>query len=176
MTFYTYLWLRDDGSPYYVGKGRGKRAFRKGCPPHNRIVVQEWSDETTAFAYERYQIDFWGRKDLGTGILRNMTDGGEGGATLSLDQRRKLSETMQGNTFSKGQIPSIETRRKMGEARRGNTNGLGNHSNLGFHLSSEHREQISKFMRAKGKSFWSAARRAEQAERMRDVQKMRWAQ
>jgi hypothetical protein len=81
--FYTYLYLREDGSPYYVGKGKGNRAFVSHIghrPPKNRsrIIVQPWPDEATAFAYEIYQIDFWGRKDLGTGILRNQTEGGQG--------------------------------------------------------------------------------------------------
>src|SRR5208282_1105509 len=93
MTFYTYTWLREDGSPYYVGKSfhgnpaypKGERAYRKGCPPSERIVIQNWSDEATALAYEMYLIDFWGRKDLGTGCLRNLTDGGDGISGLKPD-------------------------------------------------------------------------------------------
>lgn len=83
--FYVYLWLRKrDLSPYYVGKGCKQRAFSKKdhyvcCPDDpSRIVIIPMTDEDTALAYEIYFIDFWGRKDLGTGILRNMTDGGEG--------------------------------------------------------------------------------------------------
>jgi len=108
MKFYTYLWLRADGSPYYVGKSfhgsNGNRAHRKGCPPLKRIIIQEWSDEATAFAYEMYQIDFWGRKDLGTGILRNLTDGGEGasGCVPSAQTRAKRSSAMKGNKNSLG--------------------------------------------------------------------------
>ncbi len=84
MIFYTYLWLRENWIPYYAGKGTGDRAFSTGnhyvaCPKDlSRILIQYWPDEDTAFAYERYLIDFYGRKDLGTGCLRNLTDGGEG--------------------------------------------------------------------------------------------------
>src|ERR1035438_7676243 len=83
MKFYTYLWLREDGTPWYVGKGYGNRAYQR-CKGHwapkdtDKIEVQYWSDEGTALAYEIYQIDFWGRKDTGAGILHNMTDGGQG--------------------------------------------------------------------------------------------------
>jgi hypothetical protein len=79
MVFYTYMWLREYGSPYYVGKGHGNRAIRKGSPDNlNRILIQEHESEADAFAAEIFLINFYGRLDLGTGCLRNRTDGGEG--------------------------------------------------------------------------------------------------
>jgi hypothetical protein len=81
--FYTYEYLRDDGSPWYIGKGCGERAYRSHPghrPPkdRNKIKLRFWPDEATAFAFERYLIDFWGRKDIETGCLWNKTDGGQG--------------------------------------------------------------------------------------------------
>ena len=76
--FYTYLWLREDGTPYYVGKGTGKRANRTGSPPCDRIIIQEHESEEDALHAERFLISYYGRIDTGTGILRNFSDGGEG--------------------------------------------------------------------------------------------------
>jgi hypothetical protein len=85
--FYTYLWLREDGTPYYVGKGNGRRAFihhKTHCehrPKSNaRIFVQYWESEDKAFEMEKWYISLFGRKDAGTGILHNRTDGGQGQA------------------------------------------------------------------------------------------------
>jgi hypothetical protein len=81
--YYTYLWLREDGTPYYVGKGSGNRAYtpyghRVKPPTDNiRILIQFWESEEKAFEIEKWWIAFYGRKDLGTGCLRNLTDGGE---------------------------------------------------------------------------------------------------
>jgi hypothetical protein len=83
--FYTYIYSRQaDGTPYYIGKGQGNRAFSKhrrghiSVPPAARILIQYWPSEAEAFEMEKYFIQLFGRKDNGTGILRNMTDGGEG--------------------------------------------------------------------------------------------------
>jgi hypothetical protein len=84
-TFYTYLWFRKDWTPYYVGKGRGNRAFyscKKHRPPKDgeKIIIQYWPSEEVAFATEVDLIRKYGRKDLGAGCLRNMSNGGIGGA------------------------------------------------------------------------------------------------
>lgn len=97
--FYTYLWLREDGTPYYVGKGKGYRASRRQghtcLPPadKDRILIQEFPNEASAFEAEVFLILLYGRIDLGTGCLRNLTCGGEGasGSTHSTETRRKMS-------------------------------------------------------------------------------------
>jgi len=105
--FYTYEYRRLDESPYYVGKGYGNRVYHSvpgHRPPndHSRIRIMYWPDEATAFAYERYLIDFWGRKDNGTGILRNLSDGGEGSSNPSPKTRKKLSRRLSGNQYALG--------------------------------------------------------------------------
>lgn len=85
-SFYTYWYLREDGTPYYIGKGKGQRAF---YGPHSvtipsdpsRISLTYWPSEDKAFEMESFYISQFGRKDLGTGILRNLSDGGVGGSS-----------------------------------------------------------------------------------------------
>jgi hypothetical protein len=91
MEYYTYAYLREDRTPYYIGKGKGDRAYRKhwrsksrggyfNPPEKDRILILKKNlTEDEAYRHEMYMIEVLGRKDLGTGILRNMSDGGKGG-------------------------------------------------------------------------------------------------
>jgi hypothetical protein len=97
--YYTYAYLRKgDRTPYYIGKGHGKRAYDsshnvKVPDDKDRIIfLKQNLTEEEAFNHEKYMIAVLGRKDLGTGILRNMTDGGEGPSNPSPEARRKNSE------------------------------------------------------------------------------------
>ena len=128
MEYYTYAFLREDRTPYYIGKGKGNRAYRRRKtdikPPKDKsriLILKNNLTEEEAFRHEVYMIAVFGRKDLGTGILHNRTDGGEGVSGLSHSEktRRKMSEAQKGKTLSE------ETKRKMSEAKKGNKHMLG---------------------------------------------------
>lgn len=169
MDFYTYLWLRRDGSPYYAGKGSNDRAFQKhnGFYPskdRSRILIFPMLNEAEAFESEVAFIDLFGRIDLGTGCLRNRTNGGEGGISgiiFSEETLRKrslalkgiertaawrlhLSESKMGNQARLGQTCSEDQRRKTSAKLMGH----------GFSL-----ESIQKMKRSRKGKPWSKKRR-----------------
>jgi len=144
--FYVYAWFRLDGTPYYIGKGRGSRLIDKHhrfSPPtdHNRIRLLEANlTELGAFALERRYIRWYGRTDIGTGILRNMSDGGEGNSNPSTETRRKISVARKAR---RGLYRHTEvTRKKIG--RSGTSN-----SQYGKRLSTEEKLALSKSRKEK---------------------------
>ena len=104
--FYTYAYLREDRTPYYIGKGSGKRCYtnsgRRHCKvPADKskiIFLKKNLTEEEAFNHEKYMIAVLGRKDLGTGILRNMTDGGDGvsGAIRTQEWEERRRKALKG--------------------------------------------------------------------------------
>jgi len=154
--FYTYAYLREDRTPYYVGKGTGRRRFiSKGKPcatPKDKtriIFLKQNLTEEEAFKHEIYMISVFGRKDLGTGILYNKTDGGDGAAgrtpwnkgiknCFGDETLKKMSESQKGEkNHNYRKSFSIDTRTKMSENQKGEKNNF-----YGRTHSKETREKI----------------------------------
>jgi hypothetical protein len=153
--YYTYAYLREDRTPYYIGKGQGNRAYRRSKkdikPPKDKsriIYLKQNLTEEEAFKHEIYMIAVFGRKDLGTGILHNRTNGGDGtsGLRMSEDTKKKMSKIHKGKTLSKEHKQildecrvkehSSESKEKMSKSK------IGNKWNVGRKLSKEHIEKI----------------------------------
>lgn len=136
------------GTFYYIGKGRPGRPFQcsKGsrhikCPrdrKNNILILHSNLDEQTAFEYEKRLIQFYGRIDTTNfGVLRNLTDGGDGssGVIFSKERRKRISERFKGEgnpMYGKiGKLPpayglkrSEECKKKLSEARKGPNNPM----------------------------------------------------
>jgi hypothetical protein len=112
--YYVYAYIRNKdsktakaGTPYYIGKGCDDRAWRKHHfkIPDNKeqiIILESGLSEVGALAIERRLIEWWGRKDLGTGILINQTSGGEGTTGPKSESfKRNLSKALIGKPSPK---------------------------------------------------------------------------
>jgi len=109
--FYVYAYTRsissasgEAGSFYYIGKGTGRRAYEHAPKSKGKIDISrvhflsENMNESDAFQLEMLLIHLYGRIDLGTGCLRNLTDGGEGlsGHKFTLEHRNKMKQSWNG--------------------------------------------------------------------------------
>lgn len=126
--FYVYLLLDPTTSqPFYVGKGTGRRMYEHyrirsrltnpllknklikladdGLKPiYERVLINAAEDQ--CFSLERELIAKYGKKVDGSGILCNLTDGGEGNtASHTTEQRQKRSERMKGH---RGTLPILD--------------------------------------------------------------------
>jgi hypothetical protein len=167
MKYYTYAYLREDRTPYYIGKGQGNRAYvkrygkgraRRPKNLNNIILLKQNLTEEEAFKHEIYMIAVFGRKDLGTGILHNRTNGGDGtsGWVPSEETRKKMSVTAKNmsenhkakiSAAAKGRLFSEETRSKL--------------SAVGKNMSKERRAKMSELHKGKTNSEETKAKMSE---------------
>jgi hypothetical protein len=157
---YLYRHIRlDKNQPFYIGIGVNSRytrahekvkrnRFWRNVVSKTEYEVEIVLDNLTwqeACEKEKEFISLYGRRDLGTGSLCNLTNGGEGvvgvirteeyrqnlrkanlGKKMSAESIEKLKEALVGRTHS------LETRQKMSKTR------------TGKRLTSEHKNKIKK--------------------------------
>ena len=131
--YYTYAYLREDGTPYYIGRGKYQKRCKYhrmsqkhtcGVPPQNRrIVLKDYLSLESSIKHEEYMIDLYGLICDGTGILRNFVRDSRGGSRkgrkLSEETKQRMSLAMK-KRWEKGCYDSEEYRSKLSESNRNN--------------------------------------------------------
>jgi hypothetical protein len=183
---YVYAYLRSKDSttakrntPYYIGKGKDARAVtRHTCSipaEYTRIIIiTQGLTEIGALAIERRLIRWYGRKNNKTGILVNLTDGGEGadGRVLSSTSIAKIIVAVKlakRQCVHCGKLCSLRnhTRWHNNNCKQNpnfdinnNTRVYGDkHPNFGKHLTEKHKHEIGSCHKGKKLSIETIAKR-----------------
>lgn len=125
------------GSDKYHKRSKSKRSrsdFWKSIVAKHGFIVEILFDNISRAEACKKEIDLicqYGRRDLGNGILCNMTAGGDGMADRSKESIEKLRLRMINNSYSKGNVMSSEHRQTISLI------------NKGRRLSEEHKRKIS---------------------------------
>ena len=124
--FYVYLHCRPDGTPFYVGKGHGRRAYnmeyRRNA--HHLNVIAKYGAENiivelfpVASELEAFELECRKIAELrAAGVkLANQTDGGEGAAGRPMSERTRVAVSRLGVKLSdehRQKISACHTGRK----------------------------------------------------------------
>lgn len=159
MNYFAYIHCKPDGTPFYVGKGKLRRAKNLGerNPHHNNTVKKygaenilvgmlECSSEEAAYDLEVGVIKCLRRSGFS---LTNQNEGGKGGSRPTEDTRKRLSLAAKKRGISescrqacikarKGKALTDKQKKKQSEAMKG------------IVFSEEHRANISKSAKKRG--------------------------
>jgi len=131
--YYTYAYLREDKTPYYIGRGKHHKGFKYhrmsqkhtcGVPPQDRrIILKDNLSKQEAIKHEEYLIHLYGLISDETGILRNYVRDSRGGSykgrKLSEETKQKMSLAMK-KRWESGVYDTQEYKDKIAESNRQN--------------------------------------------------------
>lgn len=185
--YYVYEYIDPNtNKPFYIGKGKGdrflhhikrlrdtdnphktnkiKKLLHEGTPPIINII-QSGLTESEAFNLENVLIIKLGRVNIKTGILLNLSDGGEGqsGWIPNDNYRKKMSNSVKGDKNGMfGKKHTEETKEKIKQKA------------LGRKVSKEQKEKISQRYKGEKNPFYGKKHKKETIDLIRNKKKGRF--